>query len=349
MNRTGHARAPGQLRRILVVRNDKLGDFMLAWPAFRLLKEALPDAEICALVPEYTRPMAERCPWVDRVLIDPGSGSGPLLKLAGRLRRERFDAVLTLFSTTRIALACRLARIPYRLAPATKVAQLFYNRRIRQRRSRSEKPEYRYNLDLAAQLLADHGIEAAGEPSPPYLEFPADEVKAIGESLRGALGLSPLGALVFVHPGSGGSAGNLTLGQYAKLCTELRSASGHAIVVTAGPGEEEAAGELAASLGKLPHMVLPRTASLVDFARHLQAADLFISGSTGPLHIAGALNRRTAAFYPGHRSATPLRWQTLNEEGKRLAFRPPEEGDSTDVSRIDIDEAAAEISRRFLL
>ena len=57
-------------KKILVIRNDKLGDFMLAWPAFSLLKKQYPDAEITALVPEYTAPLAEQCEWIDKVLID---------------------------------------------------------------------------------------------------------------------------------------------------------------------------------------------------------------------------------------------------------------------------------------
>ena len=56
--------------KILIIRNDKLGDFMLAWPAIALLKKQFPDAEITALVPEYTASIAEQCQWIDKVLID---------------------------------------------------------------------------------------------------------------------------------------------------------------------------------------------------------------------------------------------------------------------------------------
>lgn len=84
------------------------------------------------------------------------------------------------------------------------------------------------------------------------------------------------------------------------------------------------------------------------FAQHIQFADVFISGSTGPLHIAGALDRPTAAFYTRRRSATSLRWQTLNSEGRRLAFSPPETAAPEDMSAVDIEGAADEISRKFL-
>ena len=98
------ARVP---QNIVVVRNDKLGDFMLSYPALALLRAYLPEARITVLVPEYTRELALACPSVDKVLIDPGPARGwqGTWALARRLRRKRFDALIALFSTGRTALA----------------------------------------------------------------------------------------------------------------------------------------------------------------------------------------------------------------------------------------------------
>jgi ADP-heptose:LPS heptosyltransferase len=63
---------------------------------------------------------------------------------------------------------------------------------------------------------------------------------------------------------------------------------------------------------------------LVRFAQVLANAELFIAGSTGPLHMASALDVPTVGFFPQRRSATPLRWRPLNSEGRHLAFSPPE-------------------------
>jgi ADP-heptose:LPS heptosyltransferase len=98
----------------------------------------------------------------------------------------------------------------------------------------------------------------------------------------------------------------------------------------------------------MPVTVLRPVDGLAGLSRHLQFADLFISGSTGPLHIAAALDRPTAAFYPRHRSATPLRWQTLNAPDKRLAFVPPPGAAAEQVASIDVKEAARVISRQLL-
>src|SRR5690606_3329684 len=96
------------------------------------------------------------------------------------------------------------------------------------------------------------------------------------------------------------------------------------------------------------HTVFQSSGGLRNFAQHLQLADLFISGSTGPLHIAGALDRPTAGFYTRRLSATSLRWQTLNTPGRRLAFSPPATASAEDMSAIDIEAAADTISRKFL-
>ena len=66
------------LRKILVVRNDKIGDFVLAWPTLAMLKASLPDVRIGVLVPAYTAPLADLCAWVDDVFIDPtAAGESP--------------------------------------------------------------------------------------------------------------------------------------------------------------------------------------------------------------------------------------------------------------------------------
>lgn len=340
--------------RLLVVRNDKLGDFMLAWPALACLKAADPAAHVSVLVPAYTAPIARLCPWVDAVLLDPGDAAGAdgRRELLTRLRDGRFDALLTLFSTPRIGWLGWRAGIPLRLAPATKWAQLFYNRRIAQRRSRSEKPEYVYNLELAEDLLGELGHPLPPRPTPPFWPLPDGTRDAQRARLAGELGLDDGRLWLFVHPGSGGSAVNLSPDQYGELILEVESrletasAPRPTWLLTAGPGEEASADELCDLLVAegLYATRLPPRQGLDDFALSLAAADLFIAGSTGPLHIAGCLDRPTAGFYPARRSATPLRWQTCNARAHRLAFSPPDGADETDMASIDLVQAARMIS-----
>lgn len=301
--------------RILVVRNDKLGDFMLAWPALAMLKQSLPEAHLTVLVPRYTQELAMICPWVDGVLTDPDELS--------QVNRERFDAVLTLFSTRRIGWQVFKGRIPVRMAPATKLAQLFYNHRVVQRRSRSEKPEYVYNLELARAFLQRLGVPAV-EPSAPYWPLPSEQVRLQREHLAQRLTIEVSRPWFFVHAGSGGSASNLSVEQYAVLVQQIHQRCPEPVqwVFTCGPGEEakaEALNRLCAGVGGA---VYRSTDGLAAFARSLSSAQMLIAGSTGPLHVAGALDVPTVGFFPAKRSSTALRWRPCNAPGRTLAFSP---------------------------
>ncbi|OJA06231.1 glycosyltransferase family 9 protein [Halomonas sp. QHL1] len=338
-------------KKLLVVRNDKIGDFMLAWPALACLKRASPAPHITVLVPAYTAPLASACPWVDDVIIDPGpqADKAAQKKLLDSVKAARFNGLLTLFSTPRIGCLGWRAGISLRVAPATKWAQLFYNVRIRQRRSRSEKPEYQYNVDLACELLARLSLSLNTLPDPPF--WPMDDVQRNEQRklLASCIEPHPAARLVVVHPGSGGSAVNLSIDQYAALLGSItRQLSGAFAdwLISAGPGEESAGQALIEQLACIGIAArrLPASASVADFALQLAGADMLIAGSTGPLHIAGCLNIATAGFYPAKRSATPLRWQTCNSADRRLAFSPPATADQQDMSAIDIEAAARRIS-----
>ncbi len=335
--------------KILVVRNDKLGDFILSFPAFALLKRNLPTAEIHALVPAYTAPAAEMCADIDHILLDTDSNGiqKSVRDLASEIRQQNYTAVISLYSTTRVGVAVWLAGVPCRIAPATKLAQLFYNRRIKQRRSQSRKPESEYNADLARAFITYQGINVNNKIDTPCLEIDSTHLQQTRADFIRKFKLNDADKLVFIHPGSGGSAKNLSLAQYATLLNSLQSAHAFVIVISCAPDEQPIANELAKQLSGR-HIIYVSDAGLRKFIEHIALADLFISGSTGPLHIAGALDVPTVGFYPRRQSATALRWQTLNSQSRRLAVSPPSEADEEDMRSIDAAAVAANVSKIFL-
>ena len=337
------------INKILVIRNDKLGDFILSLPVFALIKQHLPLAQVHAFIPNYTCEIALNCNSVDKVIIDPGSSAkfSEQLEALRIIRKEEYDAIITLYSTTRVGILSFLSGAKYRLAPATKIAQIFYNHRLTQRRSKSLKPEYEYNLDLAIKYLTDIGVPIKEMPKIPYLQFQEKEINKLRASFCKTNKLNIDNKLIFIHPGTGGSATNLNLEQYANLTKNININDNVTFVITAGPDEIDYANKLSQLLNSVPHIVYPSTKGLLNFAKVIQLCELFIGGSTGPLHIAGALNRPTAAFYQRRRSATPLRWQTLNTEDRRLIFTPPEGAHESDMSSVDIVSAANSINAKY--
>ena len=331
---------------VLVIRNDKLGDFMLAWPAFAMLKASDPSLKLTALVPSYTAELARACPYLDDVIIDATKNDKMAFqRVVSEIKVRQFDAMISFFSNTHNAKLAWKCRIPYRLASATKWVQFFYNHRLTQRRSQSAKPEFEYNLDLARAFLRDHKISVV-EPRTPYLSFEQSAVDFQRKFLCDQLQIDTSKKWIFLHSGSGGSANNLSLTQYAQLIQGVLHHFDAYVILTAGPTESEKAHELAGLVQDSRVVIYDKNKGLVDFALSLACADVFIAGSTGPLHLSGALNVPTIGFYPSRRSATPLRWQPINDAHKHLAFCPPnDKASQTDLTQIKIEEKLDDIIR----
>ena len=89
--------------------------------------------------------------------------------------------------------------------------------------------------------------------------------------------------------------------------------------------------------------VIEAKEDMLYMLNNISICDVFIAGSTGPLHVAGALNKKTIGFYPSKRSSNSLRWQTINDFDKKLNF--------TDIDKmakfisIDLNKTILEIQK----
>ncbi|WP_439242778.1 glycosyltransferase family 9 protein [Lonepinella sp. BR2474] len=333
------------MQNLLVIRNDKIGDFMLIFPALALIKQSDPDINITALVPHYTAPLAELCPYIDDVIIDSQNkkNAADFHRTLNQIKAVQFDAVISFVSDWYNAKLTWQSGIKYRLAPATKLFQFLYNHRLTQRRSRSEKAEFEYNLDLARQFLVDHHLSPI-EPQPPYLTLDQTAVQNQRLLLSRQFNLDLNKKWLFVHSGTGGSANSLSLNQYEALIKGILAEFDCHIVLTAGPNESEKAHQLARMVNDDHVVIYDKNNGLQDFTYSLACADLFIAGSTGPLHICGALNIPTIGFYPSRLSAIPRRWRPINQAEHHIAFCPPFRKDvEKNLTVIPISDCLREI------
>lgn len=288
---------------IMVVRNDKLGDFITALPTLYVLKHHNPSNHIIALVAPLNRKLAESCDFIDEVIVDSGED---ILELAFKIKQAQVDASITLFSNTRVALAQWIARIPLRIAPATKIAQIFYNRRITQRRSEVKMAEFEYNLDLTKPLFPDISLDFPK----PLLHFSGSE-KSYSEFCA-EFGITK--PVVAFHPGFGGSSdANWTLSEYMELVRIAEAQSTIDVVMTFGPDEEKLYSEAKELLGESRVVLYRSVGSVVNFAALISSFKLFISTSTGTYHLASAVGCETFTFFADTRFASALRWKSIGE------------------------------------
>ena len=264
------------------------------------------------------------------------------------LFRNQAASLLSFFSTFRIGYLIKKLNIPISIAPKTKLAQIFYNNKILQNRSNSDKPEYEYNSDLVYELFKILKIDNIKDmEGAPYLTFKNDSMKQRREIFIEKYNLNPEKKIIFIHPGTGGSSKSLNIESFAGICKGLRIFDDYNFIVHYSPEDEQYARNLKLISGDdLTMRLIEAKIDISHMLNNISICDIFMAGSTGPLHVAGALNKKTVGFYPSKKSSTSLRWDTINNQKNKLFF---EDTDiySQDI-QVDIQNVAAEIYTKLL-
>ncbi|MBL0708268.1 MAG: glycosyltransferase family 9 protein [Sulfurimonas sp.] len=296
---------------ILVLRTDKLGDFITALPSIYVLKHHDKDNKIIVCVAPLNKTLAESCSFIDEVIVDDGKSS--LLKLAKKFKEKKIDASITLFSNTRVAFTQFLAQIPKRIAPATKIAQIFYTHRVKQRRSEVKMAEFEYNLELTKELFKDISFNYPK----PLLKF--DDAKKIYDvfCLNHAIDRE----IVAFHVGFGGSSdANWNLDEYELLIKAVLDANRYQVVLTFGPDELELYKEMQNRLKQYNIIYYYSQESILYFAKLISKFKLFVSTSTGTYHLASLVGTPTITFFADSLFASSARWKGVGDEKLQQNF-----------------------------
>ncbi len=301
-------RTPGPrfsgVRRILVVRHDRLGDVVSTLPAAAALRSAYPAAHLALLVQSRTAPLVRMVRDIDEVLeIPPGRGA-----LALRIREARPDLILCVSRGARVAWAAARARIRHRVGAGYRYYSRLFGRSVAERRRAGGRHEVEYALSFA------HRAGASPEPARFPLTVPDGASRVTDDWLR-AQGICHE-RFVVLHPGAGGSCPSWPVGHWLTLASLLRE-SGLPVVLSVGP--QDAA--VAAALDAAAELVrgLPRfDGTLPELAALAARAGMFASNSTGPLHVAVALGTPTLGIFPPWASCGVQRWGPYAENGWAL-------------------------------
>lgn len=281
-------------RRILVIRPDRVGDVTLATPVIRALRHSFPDAYLAALVRPATEAVLRHNPHLDTILIDDWdnthAGYHGFFNRLRMLRAHRFDTALMLLPTERHAWMTFLAGIRTRIGVGTKLYQvLTATRSVSRNKYIPLRHEADYSLDLA------RAIGAESEDLSVEVFLAEDERRDARRRLRIA-GRKEERPLVSIHPENGRSAPNWDLETY-RLFTErlLDNFPEVDVLVDITPGNSEARQTFEAL--KTRGVLMPGPADLRMLMGFLAEADIVVSSSTGPMHLAAALKTVTVSLF----------------------------------------------------
>ncbi len=300
------AMPPGDVRRILLVQLDHLGDAIITTAMLPPLRRAFPTASIEVLASARNSALFSACEEIDRVHVArlnrftsrlPGIWLPAMLVWAWRLRRRTYDLGIDVRGEFPHALLLWLAAVRHRVGWNAGGGGFLL----------TDSPEFvpqRPETESRAALLETLGLQPDAPIVPQLTARPDDRLwpQLVDAKRR---------RRIVLHIGAGTPAKRWPVTHWRELLGRLILNGEFQIALVGGTGDQQRAAEI---LGDQPwpHVVnatgkleLARTAAL------LTGADLFIGADSGPAHLAAALDTPVVVLFSGTNHAA--QWQPRSD------------------------------------
>jgi ADP-heptose:LPS heptosyltransferase len=296
--------------RFLLSRTDALGDLIISLPVRERILSRMPEAEIHWLVRPYAEPLLQGLGEVH--LREPGTD------LEALFRRLAPDAVLNLSHRDgEVIQAARAAGVPIRVARVRGRQLWDATHRLWKGRDGTGRHEAENVLDF----LGPWGWEG-GWPAPPRLALSPEEA-AQGRADLAHLPRPILG----IATRSSGSSAYPSQAWWTRGLACLNQAGWSTAILSPPEDSPLAPGDLRRLLGRIA------------------ACDVFMGPSTGPIHLAAALDVPVLALMGLSSNRGPSRWAPLGPRVQVLQYPGPEADLQGGMDRLDPTTLLAHLER----
>lgn len=328
-----------EIKKILFLRHDRVGDMVLSTPVFKSLRKRFPYARLTVLASERNHEVIKNNPSVDEILIY--NGMWWFLK---EIRKRNFDLAMDLFPTYELkqAFLTYLSGAEYRIGFEKAGRKAFFN--LKGPKVSKDKKMVELLLDLAEAL----GGEKEG--CEPEIFLTEEEINRASESLinRG-IGINEL--KIAIHPGAYYPSQRWRAERFGevgrRIIEEYRSR-----VLLFGSQEEEGILKRVKEVAGNNGIYIFSGLKMREFMALLSMCNLMVCNNSGPLHIASALKVPTVSIMGP--SVSPL-WLPYGENhiviNKGLPCSPCNRAVCNDhecMELITVDEVMEAVQKKLL-
>ena len=286
-------RADAAPRRILLLRLERIGDLLMALEGIADVVAAAPHAGIDLVVGSWNAAIARAIPGIRGVetldaawLARDGSGKGlrALMTHAFSWRSRAYDLAINFEPDIRshlLVAASGAARTAGFTSggggPLLDVALPY---------------DPRSHTSDNARRLAAAALDVPPRRSPARLEVPPEPRRRAQELLAAAGSV-----LVGLHASGGREIKQWPPERFGDVARRLAQQRGATIVLTGAPGDRALVDAARRALGSVPAVDLAGSLDLLTLAAVLERLDVFVTGDTGPMHLAAAVGTPVVAVF----------------------------------------------------
>ena len=294
------------MKRILVVRTDRVGDVVMITPMLRELKKKFPDAYLAALTSDKSAAVLHHNPHLDALITD-DLNKESFWRTVQKIRSHHFTDALLVWPAERAAYQLFLAGIPRRIGVGHKLYEMITFMRTVNRNDNPPQHEAQYCMDLARAI----GV-VTNNLTPELYVSPQEQHWA--RAYLQELGIPEPSSLIVVHSGCRKTSPNWSEEKYIRLITEiLQKDTSHRIhiLLTALEMSNGFLQQMAALKDNRVHNITPEIGPLRRLISVISVCNALVASSTGPLHLASGLGIKTVGIFCRRPLFRAARWGAL--------------------------------------
>lgn len=295
LRRLFRRRDPAPPRRILCFRLERIGDLLMAGQALAELRALAPDASIDLAVGSWNREIARAIPGIDRVetldagwLAREGSGYSPLglTRKAAGWRSRHYDLAINFEPDIRTNLVMAAAGARRSVGFASGGGGALLDVALDYDATMHTAENARRLVHAAVGRAPDVAVEWA-------LRVPEASRAEATRLLAPFAGLLKVG----MHVSGGRAIKQWPEEKFREVAEHLVGDRSAAIVLTGGSGDRAQVDLVRAALPPNRVLDLSSDVSLLTVAAVIEQLDLFVTGDTGPMHLANAVGTPIVAVF----------------------------------------------------
>lgn len=296
------------------MRTDRVGDVVMITPMVREIKKAFPDSFIGTLTQPGTTAILQNNPYVD-VMITDDLKKESYKKVIVELKKYKFTDGLLVLPTDRAAYQMFSARIKNRIGVGKKLYEVItFMKRV----SRNNYIPLRHEADYCMDLARKIGVVT--DNIQPEI-FVTDEEKKWTKEFYKNIGINEDTFKIVLHTGSKNSAPNWSENKYLELLKGIIKKfpdENYAIMLTAFEMTKEFKKKVSELNDKRIIDVADKITNLRELIKVISGIDLMLCSSTGPIHLADALNIKCIGIHCHRNVSCSKHWGVINKKSINL-------------------------------
>ena len=207
------------IKNILIVRTDRIGDVVLTLPLAGIIKKHYPECKVTFLVRDYTKEILDNHPYIDeRIILKGSNGKIDFFENVKIISSNKFDTCIVVNTTFTIALILFLSRIKLRIGTGYRLYSFLFNGKVFEHRKYAEKHELEFNVSLLQKIGIEEKLD---KKNVEYNLNVSEEAEKFISGLLKNENVNVQEPIVMIHPGSGGSSIDLPIHKYSELTKKI--------------------------------------------------------------------------------------------------------------------------------